>query len=467
MNDAVSALPQEAYVSSPIRQPRSTAKYWGLRLAWICALIWAAGLVLGFQKSVSMLTALGMGATVLGMARPTIGIYGITILCTMDGLSRVFVMTGGLFRWNTFNYILLLAMMLNFPILLKRKELPTRALELFIGLLFLHLLLSPNLEAGAQHILGAVAFFGLLIYFVRAAKDPLVWQWVAVVSGVLGAFGGFVYFLQESNLPFINKNAWAFLPLTAVLTACFAQTYPPHRKSVATTIWLLVIINLVWVVLSGSRGGMTIAASCLLYLMSGIQGMSQRLMIVIAAVLLTAVLLNHFTKQTDYVVHRFDKSVDSSHSLSSRTSGRSDLAIGGWRMFLEHPILGVGTGGFSLAWKELSNREGLSNYAADRSSEAHSGWVKTLAESGLPGLILHIAFVLSFLVAGYLTGSRPLIYLGLLVTVTLTISFISTEFQGKGIWFFAAGATILIDREGKRLQQAQQAVYGLLRRPAW
>ena len=450
LNGMVTALPSEAYVSSPIRKPRSSARYWGMRLAWLCALIWIAGLFLGFQQSVRALTVLGLIATIVGMSRPTIGTLGIGILCTMDALTRVFVMTGGLLRWNTFNYVLLVAMALHIPLLLQRRELPTRILLLLIVLLTIHLLLGPSITGGAQHILGAVAFFGLLIYFVRGSKDPLVWKWLAVVCGVIGALGGFVYFLQESNLPPINKNAWAFLPLTPIFAACLARSASQQRKPISNLMWLLVVANVVWVVLSGSRGGMTIAASCLLYLLSGMKGMSNRVIILTAGALLSAILLSRFAEQKEYVIHRFEKSVDTEYSLASRTSGRSDLAIGGWRMFLEHPIMGVGTGGFAIAWKDLRNREGLGNYAADRHSEAHSGWIKTLAEGGLPAFMLHLAFVLSFCVAGYRTEDRPLVFLGILVTVTLLVSFISTEFQGKAIWFFAAGATVVLDRAGQR-----------------
>ena len=168
--------------------------------------------------------------------------------------------------------------------------------------------------------------------------------------------------------------------------------------------------------------------------------------------MLGGVIASHFAEQSEYVAARFDKSVSSDVSMSSRTSGRSDLAIGGWRMFLEHPFIGVGTGGYALAWKNLDNREGLSNYAADRASQAHSAWVKTLAESGVPGTLMLVAFVLSFVVMGYSGGERPLFYLGLLVTVTMVVAFISTEFQGKGLWFFSAGATVVLTQEMKRLR---------------
>jgi hypothetical protein len=37
--------------------------------------------------------------------------------------------------------------------------------------------------------------------------------------------------------------------------------------------------------------------------------------------------------------------------------------------------------------------------------------------------------------------------LGISVTLTLAVAFISTEFQGKGLWFLAAGALTLLNRE--------------------
>lgn len=446
------ATPHDYSAVSPRKSSRSTAVLWGSTLSIVIALIWVAGFSIGFQRSITMISMVGLIATLIGMAKPTLGVFGIGILCTADPMMRVFVLTGGLFRWNTFNYVLLMAMGLSLPLLLRRRELPVRMLEVFLLFLVINLMFMPSISGGVQHILGAVAFFGLLIYFMRGAKDELVWEWLAIVCGIVGSLGGLLFFLQKDSLPYINQNALSFLPLTGIFACCLARTYQSDRKEIATAIWILVVANVVWVILSGSRGGMTIAASCLLYLLTGIPGVSSRIIILAGGVMLGGVIASHFAEQSEYVAARFDKSVSSDVSMSSRTSGRSDLAIGGWRMFLEHPFIGVGTGGYALAWKNLDNREGLSNYAADRASQAHSAWVKTLAESGVPGTLMLVAFVLSFVIMGYSGGERPLFYLGLLVTVTMVVAFISTEFQGKGLWFFSAGATVVLTQEMKRLR---------------
>ncbi len=428
----------------------------GLLFSVAIVVIWVSGFALGYRQAVTMLSTLGVVATVIGIAKPQIGMFGIGILCTLDAVTRVFVLTGGLLRWNTFNYILLIACGLSFPLLVRCKDLPKRMLTLLLVFLGCNLLFVPQVAGGVQHMLGAVAYYGLLVYFMRGTKDQSLWEWVAIVCLIVGALGGFLYFLQQDRLPYINKNAWAFLPLTAIFSACLARTHQSQRKSVAILLWTMVIANVVWVVLSGSRGGMTIAASCLLYLLSGIPGVSGRAIILAGGVFLGGILASDFAEQREYAIQRFDKSVNSEISISSRTSGRSDLAIGGWRMFLQHPIIGVGTGGYSKAWLNLENREAMGNYAADRASQAHSAWVKTLAEGGIPGIALLIAFVFSFTRLGFRSGDRPLLYLGLLVSVTFSVAFISTEFQGKGLWFFAAGSTVVLSRELQRLREASR-----------
>ena len=58
------------------------------------------------------LTAIGLAATVVGAIRPVIGLYGITMVCLLDAISRVYVFTGGVLRYNTLNYWLLCALVL-------------------------------------------------------------------------------------------------------------------------------------------------------------------------------------------------------------------------------------------------------------------------------------------------------------------------------------------------------------------
>ncbi len=428
--------------------PKSNhARDWAIRISLLCLGIWLLSPVVGFERCVTMITTIGLLASIVGIASPVIGVYGITILCTLDAMTRVFVLTGGIFRWNTVNYLLLIVVMLGVPILIRRKELNTKLLAVFVAYLTILLLTSPDRAGGFQHLLGAFSYFGILVYFVRGTKDSSVWHWTALVSNSVAALGGMLYFLNREGLPYINANAWAYFPLTALFTACIASVVPSNLRRLKLLILILAIVNIVWVLLTGSRGGITMASCCLMHLISGIPSVSKRVMFLVTGIAIGMVVVSQFAEQQEYVLHRLDKSVDSEKSLASRTSGRSDLMIGGWRIFLENPVLGVGTGGYATHWFHLKNRTGLSDYASKRKSEAHSGWVKTLAEAGILGIALHIAFVLSFAAVGMRSRKRNMRMLGVLVSLALAVAFISTEFQGKGLWFISAAAAVVMCRK--------------------
>jgi O-antigen ligase len=79
-----------------------------------------------------------------------------------------------------------------------------------------------------------------------------------------------------------------------------------------------------------------------------------------------------------------------------------------------------------------------------RQMAAHAGWVKVISENGVPGALLMIAFVMSFAVAGWRRRRWRVRVLGLMVTATMAIGFLTTEFQSKSLWFLGAGAMVLL-----------------------
>src|SRR5205814_7522857 len=133
--------------------------------------------------------------------------------------------------------------------------------------------------------------------------------------------------------------------------------------------------------------------------------------------------MSQFTTLQDRSLSRLRLLVDPNQSLTTRTSGRFDLALGGWYIFKDHPLLGVGTGGFSVTRADLGPREGLSTWHSTFS--AMSGWVKVATENGLPGLLLLGAYVFSFAVSGWRARNPVMLKLGLLVSAVLTVGWIS------------------------------------------
>jgi O-antigen ligase len=397
------------------------------------AAVWVSGIVVGFVPAVTVLTIAGFAAAVMGLAKPSLGVFGVGILCTLDSLTRVFLLTGGLLRWNSFNYLMIAALLFAPASAAKLSDIHTRILLAFAFLLTLQLTFTPDLYSGLHTMLNVLSPFGILLYFSRTGYDQRVIAWLGTICGVLGAAGGLVYFLQIDELAYMNKNAWSAFPLTAIFSICLAYTIV--RPELQLRLGTLAAVNAVWVFLSGSRGGMFIGVFCLIYLFFRTRKTGDRLVLFAAAPALASLLLGVFAAVSDTSMHRLTMLFDSERDLESRTSGRSDLYIAGWRMFQENP-LGVGTGGFPKTFAAMSDRD-LS--FAGTELGAHSGWVKVMTENGVLGIVVLAAFVISFAVAGVRSRDANLAAAGLLVTVILATAFFSREFHSKGLWFAAAG----------------------------
>jgi hypothetical protein len=423
------------------------AEYWGVRIIVVILFVWAASFVIGFRSGVEALTLVGFGAALIGIrGQPVIGILGIGILCTLDPFMQTWLMRGGILRYNSLNYFLIIVILLSISFVLRLGDPHTRLLQLFLLLLGLELAISPSVGIGIIDVLSIVVLFGLLVYFARACQEEHMWYWLGLVTGVLAATGGLVYFLQRANLPLVNPNAAAWFPLTGILGICLSFPFVSNHKRGQTYLTLLATINFIWVLLTASRGDILIAICCLLFLVAKTQGISRRTAHLAVAVLLGFLVSTQFTDLQENALKRLNLLFnDSKHSIGVRTSGRSDIVVGGWYIFIEHPF-GVGTGGFGKAYADLGTVEGVS-FHIGKEVAAHTVYIKTLAENGIPGLALLLGYILSFAIIGWHKRHSKLLPLGLLTTAVLGVAFLSTEYQNKGLWFLAAGVTTILYRE--------------------
>jgi O-Antigen ligase len=435
---------------------QSSAEYWGRRLIAFVLAIWALAFTIGFEWALAVLTLAALGTAIVGLRRP-VGLLGISMLCTMDAVTRVYLMSGGIRRWNTLNYWLLLVIIVSLPNLVRASDIHTRLLQALILFLGLQLIISEELVAGIDHILNISVVFGLLAYFVRARKDKEIWYWLGLLNGILAATGSLVFYLQKDQLRHINPNAWAYFSLTAIFALCLGFHMARKTRTGQFLFMSLAVVNYVWVFLSGSRGGLLVATFCILFLTLGVRDLFNRFAYVSVAVFLAIAISAGFSDLKTNSLHRVDKLLDSSESAANRTSGRSDLALAGWYIFLDHPF-GVGTGAFPPAWARLAEGEGISDFRRGLKTDAHSAWIKILAENGVIGILLFSSYVLSFAVVGWRKRRQPLFLLGLMATGALGVAFISTEFQGKGLWFLAAGVTVLLSYKDSAPQLRSPAI---------
>lgn len=432
-------LKKQALQSTAFPEQKLTA--FVARLFIILSLVvWGASFFLDFENCVILLMFIGLSAAALGYFLPPIGLIGIGFLCTLDAIAQSLVLTGGLLRYNTVNYMLVGIMLISIPLLLKFHDLSTRLLEIFLILLGLELILSPNISQGIQDMLNIVSMFGLVVYLTRAINDEDAYFWMGIVNGVLAGAGTAVIYLQFEQLPYLNPNVWTFFPMTALFSLCIAFPFALKRKN--GTLWILVLstINFIWIFLSGSRGNLLISMCCLLYLFFSAKKGSLRITMIILGLVGVLGMAAFFLEEQSYTVERILLTFDSSQSVESRTSHRSVIAKAGWILFTENPM-GVGTGGFSQAVATV-------DLLAGSKRPAHAAWVKVLAENGFLGAILLFLFVISFTIVGWIKRKQPgLLVMGLFVSASFGVAFISKEYQGKSMWLLGAAAIVFMHKD--------------------
>ena len=449
MSIAVAGPTRVAPAGAAVPASRFGAAAWGKVFVVLVTATWASSLVLDMRDVIRILTAIGFAAAVVGIANPVVGLMGVAILGALDAISRVFVFTGGFLRWNTLSYFLLVAAAIRWRDLARLRGRSSVWLALLLALLVLEIPVGTDVDNGLAHVLSLSAILGLLVFVLRAAGDRDAWGWLAIVTGVLSVGGGFAFYRHGALGESINPNAWVYLPLTALLTACLAHVMAPDSAGVRRTIMALSVVNLGWAFLTGSRGGFLAASVAMAFLVLGgrqpVKARAGALLALLGALAVTSL----FADLQDEMDERLAKLVDPTRSLANRTSGRSDLALAGWIVFLENP-LGVGTGGFALAGEDVGQRENLTLYRGRGATQAHSAWIKTLAENGVPGIVLLAGFVSSFAVTGYRRRREGFFGFGLLTTAIIGVSFLSSEFQAKGLWFFVAAAIVVLDQDVPR-----------------
>ncbi len=413
---------------------------WGPRFVLIIAGTWALSFVIGFQNSLTILTILGLACAIFAWRNPYLALLGVSTLFALDAMTRSYLLTGGLLRWNTLNYWMLLVILIAFPFMLRLRDPNTRLLQIFVFLLTIELLVSPRKTTGLQDVINLLSIFGMLYYLARVLKqEGQSFYWLGIVIGVLSAVGNLAFYLQKADLPYINPNAQALFPVTAMYAAVLAFPYARKHPRGRLYLLLLATMNALWIFLSGSRGNMLIGLLCLVFLLFMLRSISWTALFLILAVILGSYLSITFLSDQLYALGRVERLLDPEYTLAERTSGRSVLAEVGWQIFLEHP-LGVGTGGFRSYTTEFST-------LGYEERPAHSAWVKTLAENGIPGVLLLFAFVVSFIIIGFRSPDRDQRLVGLLVTLAFASAFLSSEFQNKGLFFLAAWATVILHKE--------------------
>lgn len=224
-----------------------------------------------------------------------------------------------------------------------------------------------------------IGLFGLLQYLLALIG--------VVLPGVLKGGNYFRIpgtFYDANHLsPFISTGLFFFLGLSFLAK---------NAKRKLCSLLLTLILAMVSVLTFSRSGFLGTAVGGLTFgLLSLKSGFGKKLLplVLILAVFVGGVL--YFSHRTHYsLVDRMFKSLTDPAEKS--TVAHYELLLGEWRLFLDHPILGVGYGSFSEAFRASEHSKGHTwiDPVKDIRLPPHSIWLEALVETGIVGFIPYL-----------------------------------------------------------------------------
>jgi O-antigen ligase len=146
-------------------------------------------------------------------------------------------------------------------------------------------------------------------------------------------------------------------------------------------------------------------------------------------------------------------------SLDALLGARRSLLEGAWRMFLDHPLFGMGAGGFSAGL--LTDYSEFQSYYGAELNYSHTSLATIAAEQGLVGLALLAAWIVTMWVAARRARRwGPTFDVGTGAAVGLMLIFVASQsesrlFEDPYLWVLAG----LLLGAARMARQAQRPVH--------
>jgi O-antigen ligase len=266
------------------------------------------------------------------------------------------------------------------PLLSGSVAAPHAAASAWIGALACALLMAMAHRAarsrdGARRLALTVGVAGLAVAVVALL------QWALGLGPGLGLlsdpFGG------ATSGPFNNRNTFAaFLLLAGAPWLAAMRTAAGGRRLAVAAAWVVCAAALV---ASGSRAGLVALSLTAMLATVGVTAPVRRRVIASAVILIVAVALV-WTPAADRVAERVGSLATPAAEVS--VSKRAWIWADALTMVAERPLLGVGIGGFGVAFAAHRTQPD-----AHVTLHAHSEPLEMLVETGLIGTALAAAFV--------------------------------------------------------------------------
>jgi O-antigen ligase len=452
----------------PLRVAR-TGPPWQLLLltAGAIALGWSAGIA----PSVAVLAALGGAVAVLVLADLSLGLCLFALLGVMDILSK----TGSSFSGTkVLGLVLLISWVAHLAARPRRQRGLSEAhpalvafLVVFLTWTAVSMVWAPSVGDAATTLMRFalnITLFPIVFSAIRTRRHAMWLAGALVLAGAItvsyallsggaavptGELRGSARLDLKGGIGDPNELA-AFLVVSAALAGALFASFKRHPLLRLACLGAAAL-SVAGIVLTVSRGGLI--ALIVMALAAIAFGGRWRPRILAGSLIVATTLVVYFVAFAPAAsLNRITHPADG--------SGRNELWSLAWRMAQNHPLNGVGAGGFhDLTAQYLlfpgSSVQGTYLTIVKQAVVTHNMYLQILAELGIVGLLAFLGIVaislLSFVKAAHLAKRRgdvqlELLARGMLVALLGLLAadfFLSNQF-GKSLWILLAAGPALL-----------------------
>lgn len=437
----------------------SSERIWITTALVVLAVLLGIGLAylavsVSFGASVGLLAALVMGVMVF--RNPETGLLLLIFAIPLEDFNQL-GQFGELSPIKLMGIAMLGAYMIHYIVFQRRERLVFIPQNIFLVLFFMIVLASdlvavdPNYAVDKTFkLLRMIAFYFLVINIVRTEASLKRVFWVMILAGVLSAgYGMFEYYFRPEQLDEMritgtldDPTGFAYTMVILLPLAWYMLTHttrPLLRAALAAAGALFLYA----ILLSGTRSAMAAAAGVVVLI--ALRQKRPLLNLTVAALILISALL-FMPEQTQSRLGLFNQIDEAAQASTDR---RITYLVYGTQLFMEHPFLGIGLGGFA---EEYSQSEYQFMRGSDEARRiAHNMYMEIAVGTGLIGLVPFLLLVLSPLAGlqgvsarvrfGSLADMAKMIQISLLAY--LFVGFFSSSQYDKILWLLL-GLTALL-----------------------
>jgi len=404
----------------------TTPRFGGRRLDWVALTLIIVALILGIfiaiaVKQIGVLSLLAIPALLLFIsmvARPDIGLASF-IFVTYTQLSNVGIVYYGLPSIaQPLAALLLLLIILRITLYGDQPLGWLRAgpiLLIYVSVWLVSLLHAANFSAALTAFIGFIKdALGcvIVIFLIQQPKSYRTALWALIITGIFigtitayqgltnsfdSEFWGFGQLTaqisgdvstQRTSGPYSNPNAYAQI-LVVILPLALDRLWQEHKpilRALAAWSAIVVIISILYTYSRNGLLSMLFAVGLLI---------AQRRTGFMPWIVTIALGLGLFQflppTYTERISTLFQFTSSSGQITDSSFVGRLSENTAAWKMFLDHPILGVGLGNFRVYYQDYSRAIGLDPRRTPRSPA--NLYLELLSEQGLIGTTVFFALM--------------------------------------------------------------------------